>query len=828
VTTSTLVHTRREIAAVLFNVTAQLLLLTAIPIALWKLSGNPIPKRLPSWDAVQIQWRGIEAQPSQITDFIPRTLADISWIVWAWFAAWTAIGLLWVLLRLPRAVVPGALGAITPAIAFRALSLGALAAHPATPVHSATADSAPATPTPVHPVATGPRTQTTGTGSTVDVVKRGDNLWNLATRYYHQGEDWHEIYDANKGAEQPDGSRLENPDLIQPGWRLAIPAVPAPATPNAANGTGPAARPAPAPHGPATARPTPNRAPGRPAPAPAATGPHTAPAARPGGIGRPASERPHTVGVALPRDAGYIGITLVTSIAAAVTILRARNHHRGRPKFEGVPDLAQHIAHVHSLARSAQDFGFRHEDHPDMDTPPLYQPLDQQITIATSPDGQTEIPYNPQTRPGPLVLTGPGATDAARALAISTLATGHTLDTDPQTSTELLGSDTPIQPRDPTPGTTRIRTVQPGTEDPPDTVIIDTTGHDHTVDPNHTVIEVDPGRTVQHATGPEADTYIGTRIHTLTAQAAATIHETLEDAQPGPRTAPAETPAANTQATTHPATPSEGQPEPDLDLRTLTSAPLTVQLLGEIAVHGTATTGPTRITADRPAALLTLLALHPDGASPRTLHEHEWNDAPDERRARTSLNTTINRVRAPLRKALGDNANEADLLYLDKATGNYRLNPHYVTSDLAIARDLVTQAEAATDPDAQARLLIQAVGLHRGPLAPRIDDRGRDWLTTARYTVLGEAAALHLRIAELTAQQRPDAAARHLNDAVDLTPEDPRTLLEVLQVCCRINRLDLARDLYRRHANALDALGEAPSPDVEKLLTEIIGRRVRT
>ena len=254
---------------------------------------------------------------------------------------------------------------------------------------------------------------------------------------------------------------------------------------------------------------------------------------------------------------------------------------------------------------------------------------------------------------------------------------------------------------------------------------------------------------------------------------------------------------------------------------------MTVQLLGEVAVHGTATTHPARITAERPAALLTLLALHPDGASPRMLHEHEWADAPDEHRARTSLNTTINRVRAPLRTALGDSANEAKLLYLDKSTGNYRLNPQYVASDLTIARDLVAQADAATDPDTQARLLIQATALYRGPLAPRIEDRDRDWLTTARYTVLREATTLHLRVADLTAQTQPDTTARHLTAAVKLTPEDAQTVIEALQVCRRIHRPDLARELHRRHTNALHALGEAPSPDVEQLLAEITGRRVR-
>lgn len=809
-------HARHPLTGALLNLTGQLLLLAAIPFALWKLSGNPIPRRIPSWTEIQVQWHGIAAQPTQLAEPVLRVMADLLWIMWAWYALWTAIGLIWILLRLPRTILPGALSAITPAIAFRALSLGALATHPAAPVHTASTATAPAAPAPSHPAPTFAGTRAAGTAASVDVVEPGDNLWDLAQRYYQQGQDWHEIYDANQGIEQPDGRRLQNPNLIQPGWHLAIPAIPAPAAPDI-NGTAPAVHPVPAPpHGPTTARPTPNRVPGRPASAPAATAPHTPRARHPGGILAPAANRPHAVGHPLPRDAGYIGITLITSIAAAVTILRARNRHRGHPKNQGIPDLAAHIAAVHSLARSAQDYGFDPEDHPDMDVPPLYKPLDKQVNIATSPDGRTEIPFTPENQPGPLVLTGPGAQDAARAAAISTLAAKHTLKTDPELTTELLGTNTPAQPENHQPGITNIRSARRQPDGTPGPIILD--GPDRADTASNTVVEVDRDGTVRHATGPEAVKYIGSRIHTLTAQAAATLHETLEDAQPGPPAAQSEPPTGS-DTPAQAATDSEDQPNPDADLRTLTSIPVIVQVLGEVAVHGPATPEPTRVTAERPAALLTLLALHPDGASPRTLHEREWATAPDQHRARISLNTTLNRVRAPLRAALGDSVDEARLLHLDKATGKYQLNPQIVTSDIAIARDLTAQADAATDADV-VRLLIQATTVYRAPLAPRIEDRDRDWLTTARYAILNETTALHLRVAELTAETRPDTAASHLVEAVALAPEDPRIVSTALRACYRLQRPDLGRSFYRRHSEALRALGEVPGLAIEKLARE--------
>lgn len=57
-------------------------------------------------------------------------------------------------------------------------------------------------------------------------VQRGDNLWNIAKRYYGSGIYWPKIYYANRA----NSIRLDrtvgfirNPNLIYPGWRLIIP-----------------------------------------------------------------------------------------------------------------------------------------------------------------------------------------------------------------------------------------------------------------------------------------------------------------------------------------------------------------------------------------------------------------------------------------------------------------------------------------------------------------------------------------------------------------------------------------------------------------------------
>jgi nucleoid-associated protein YgaU len=47
-------------------------------------------------------------------------------------------------------------------------------------------------------------------------VVAGDSLSKIAKKYYGDASQWRRIYDANR-------DRIENPDLIQPGWKLAIP-----------------------------------------------------------------------------------------------------------------------------------------------------------------------------------------------------------------------------------------------------------------------------------------------------------------------------------------------------------------------------------------------------------------------------------------------------------------------------------------------------------------------------------------------------------------------------------------------------------------------------
>ena len=60
--------------------------------------------------------------------------------------------------------------------------------------------------------------------ATMVTVKPGDSLWRLARIHLGAGARWQEIFDLNRGKVQADGRTLRDPNLIQIGWVLELPA----------------------------------------------------------------------------------------------------------------------------------------------------------------------------------------------------------------------------------------------------------------------------------------------------------------------------------------------------------------------------------------------------------------------------------------------------------------------------------------------------------------------------------------------------------------------------------------------------------------------------
>ncbi|MGW3074464.1 LysM peptidoglycan-binding domain-containing protein [Kitasatospora sp. NPDC001132] len=166
-------------------------------------------------------------------------------------------------------------------------------------------------------------------------VQAGESLSTIAQRELGDGEQWPKLFEANKGAQAPDGEQLTDPDVVVPGMVLTVPgtgaATPAPAPAPAPVDQAPAPAPAPAPAaGDQAAAQTP--APGAPAqgapqsaPVPAPT--HT-PAHAPAAHADPAADDDY--GVAL--SASTVGVLLAAIMVGTVAHKRGTQQRARRPR----------------------------------------------------------------------------------------------------------------------------------------------------------------------------------------------------------------------------------------------------------------------------------------------------------------------------------------------------------------------------------------------------------------------------------------------------------------------------------------------------------------
>lgn len=191
-------------------------------------------------------------------------------------------------------------------------------------------------------------------------VVPGDTLWEIAEAHLGDGDQYAQIAHLNTGVVQRDGETLIDPDLIRPGWRLAIPA-PAPA------GS------APGEPGPAPAGPTPDAAPlapgaGAPVPViPHRTDDELAPEADSGPLRDHVTEKPvdQVAGEediddaddqALPAIQVFLGLTGLAAAGVIGELARRRHlQHRGRRTGERIPlpPPGSPAAHAEQTLRSA-------------------------------------------------------------------------------------------------------------------------------------------------------------------------------------------------------------------------------------------------------------------------------------------------------------------------------------------------------------------------------------------------------------------------------------------------------------------------------------------
>jgi nucleoid-associated protein YgaU len=183
------------------------------------------------------------------------------------------------------------------------------------------------------------------------VVERGDTLSEIAAEELGDPHRYPEIFDLNVGDVQPDGRRLEDPNLILPGWELEIPAdplapVPLPLEPETAESEVAPPAPTPVPSAPPLDPPD-EAVPPTPVPA-APTSPTTN--AEPPGEGK-AADAGNGWSIASTTLLG-VGGALATGLAVRVRRLRRRRAVRGE---HGHSPLANALSTTEAAILAAAD-----------------------------------------------------------------------------------------------------------------------------------------------------------------------------------------------------------------------------------------------------------------------------------------------------------------------------------------------------------------------------------------------------------------------------------------------------------------------------------------
>lgn len=205
--------------------------LIGVPALLIAIAGNPLPtlRQVGAVLRLEPDWGD--------SVLLGSLLPCVAWVAWAAFA-YPLVGELIRNSTGRRLPVLGPLRLqqqIAAALVATALVSGSGAGRPADALTSVAAHAAPSPSrvapsrdrpllTPLHEKAEArPR-------SASYEVRAGDTLWAIADRRLGSGDDYPAIVRASQAIMQPDGRHLSDPDLIIPGWHLAIPETD-PATP---------------------------------------------------------------------------------------------------------------------------------------------------------------------------------------------------------------------------------------------------------------------------------------------------------------------------------------------------------------------------------------------------------------------------------------------------------------------------------------------------------------------------------------------------------------------------------------------------------------------
>ena len=204
--------------------------LLALPVALIKMVGYPLPRVVPSWDQISMAFDLGDVASTTIF----KALACVLWLVWAWFVVAALSEAIAHLRGLAGARIPRRANPAQQVVARLVTSLAVVVTSlvsrstvaPAEPgplpaielVNQITTTPPPLSPDPIEASAAQGATTRAHSGSPTWTVRHRDSLWRIADRALGDGARWREIYELNRAVIG------EDPARITKGTSLVLPA----------------------------------------------------------------------------------------------------------------------------------------------------------------------------------------------------------------------------------------------------------------------------------------------------------------------------------------------------------------------------------------------------------------------------------------------------------------------------------------------------------------------------------------------------------------------------------------------------------------------------
>ncbi|MGW5789238.1 LysM peptidoglycan-binding domain-containing protein [Saccharopolyspora sp. NPDC003752] len=696
-------------------------------------------------------------------------------------------------------------------------------------------------------------------------VHPDDTLTTIAERELGDPDRWREIADLNTHHTQADGRVLRDPDILFPGWRLALP----PTTDHA---------------------PQPARSDNAPAEPPTrddlassleSLGP-SVPDAAVGPVRGPGVEIAPGV---------FLGLGLAAAASAALIIARQRHRRTHRPGTTPPPDYpvpptVYQLKLAHSLATQPSldtaepvDAGLPACEESEETTT---EPSDVDVELGVGETGDT-VQVNVAATGG-LGLTGPGAKGAIRAVVLGlqnhrqrvvvqrTVADAlfpnqaalpppfevtEDLDTalDDLTASDgrrgVLVVSSPLQPSN---AGLRARVHAAASNGDPVVLALGRwdAGTTLTIDANGIVDSTTPEAAAEHLLGVRMFTatphaaddlltlahHAGPHPHQATATAPRTPvtpgshaagHDTPQPAAFPPESTPdteENNPSPGDGAAARPSTEHSGigrTPDPNDDVSDAGSAVLALRVLGDFALSCNDEPGIWRDLsaelAPRQRELLTYLAVHPDGVARDSLITDLWHTSPPARPT-NALNTALSRLRATLTHVTRGRAGDI----VDTHNRHLRLNPDFVKVDyhrFAHAEHSLRRTQNTTQRLAALREIVDS---YRGELGVGIDS---EWIHATRHATQRTAINAISELARHHVADAPRHTLELLETATGFDPYNEHLYRDIMRLQDRLGIHDgIPRTLALLEARLRD-IDCAPTPETQALATALQHRQAQ-